>query len=184
MSRAAAAPLLRVYSSALVKFASFPTKSVKAAAAVILQTRNNIPWHCNSELSLLSSFAFRICSLAEEVLRCHLHSTSGQHWGTEHSQPGQSGNECSSLSSGNVLVLQQLTPAPAWNSPCRATGSERRNLRDLGHTGADSVLSVLSLSVSRLCCASRERELVELLVHQWSHVEFFQLLSHSSGNLG
>lgn len=62
-----------------MKFASFPTKSVKAAAAVILQTSNNIPWHCNSELSLLSSFAFHICSLVEEVLRCHLPSTSGQH---------------------------------------------------------------------------------------------------------
>lgn len=76
---AAAAPLLWVHSSASVKFASFPTKSVKAAAAVILQTRNNIPWHCNSELSLLSSFAFRICSLAEEAVRCHLPSTSTQH---------------------------------------------------------------------------------------------------------
>lgn len=177
---AAAAPLLWVHSSASVKLASFPTKSVKAAAAVILQTRNNIPWHCNSELSSLSSFAFHFCSLAEEVLRCHLPCTSGQHWQSVPSL-GRLG-----------MLLPIHWECPDGNLLCPATGSERRNkdLRGLGLTGADSVPSVLFCSMSRPC-ANREWEFMELLGHSWAepaplepYAEYFQLLSDLSGNLG
>lgn len=75
---AAPAPPLQVPSSAPVKFLSLSTKSMKAADAVILQTSNNIPWHLDSEPSLLSSFTWHVCSSVEAVLRCPLASTNGQ----------------------------------------------------------------------------------------------------------
>lgn len=79
MSMAAPAPLLHVHSSAPVRCLSLSTKAMKAADAAILQTSNNIPWHFDSELSLLSSCTSPVCSLVEVVLRCHWASTNGQH---------------------------------------------------------------------------------------------------------
>lgn len=138
---AAAAPLLWVHSSASVKFASFPTKSVKAAAAVILQTRNNIPWHCSSEKF---SFAFHICSLIEEVLRCHLPSTSGQHW---QSVPSLDRLGMSWFCSSSHQLLVGSCPVEQ--------GSEGRNLRDFGCTGANSSFCPVLQHVKTLLCQQR-----------------------------
>lgn len=104
---AAPAPPLQVPSSAPVKFLSLSTNSMKAADAAILQTSNNIPWHLDSELSLLSSFTLRVCGLVEEVLRCHLASMNGQHW----ERASLARWECFCLSSGSVLVLQKAAAA-------------------------------------------------------------------------
>jgi len=108
MSVAATAPPLHVPSSAPVKFLSLSTKSMKAAAAVVLQTSNNIPWHLDSEPSLLPSFTLRL-----PFGRGSSEMSPGQYeWSAlRKGFPAWPDWECFSLSTGNVLVLQKAAAA-------------------------------------------------------------------------